>query len=343
MPAWRQGVAVGEWRQVAGTALSTAPRAVVITLGNGVRMKVEAWNGFAIDTRDSSIYSVANGGHWDYAGNEVNRIRLIDNAPAWTEPRAATPASQIVDSVTHYSDGRPTSRHSYYGVVLNELRGRAMVLGGSRWGIGYPHSAVDGFNLAINDWDAAKTYPDTPTAFEQVVGSALVEQKSTGDIFMVANRAVMRWSNATNSWSKRLDTPSLYGQYAASALDTKRNRILVVGGQNNDKGVYDIATNTAQAITFTGPNAAEMAGETGNGMVYDPGLDAYLLRKSGAGATIYRINAQTFSVDTLPNSGGASIPSAPNGVWKRFLYVPQLKGVVYFPTYGGNCWFIRTS
>lgn len=336
-------MAVGEWKQVGGTALATAPRAVVITLGNGPRFKVDAWNGFAIDTRDSSIYSVANGGHHDYGGNEVNRIRLTDNAPAWTEPRAATPMSQMLESTTHFADGRPTSRHSYYGAVLNELRGRAMVLGGSRWGDGYSHSAVDGFNLATNDWDTARTYPDTPTGFQQVMGSALVEQKTTGDIYIVANRAVMRWSNATNNWSKLLDTPSLYGQYAASALDTKRNRILVAGGEVNDRGVYDIATNTVQTITFAGSNAAAMTGDTGNGMVYDPGLDAYLLRKPGAGATIYRINAQTFSVDTLPNTGGASVPSAVNGVWKRFLYVPQLKGVVYFPSYDGNFWFIRTS
>lgn len=347
MPAWRQGVAVGEWRQVSGTALSSAPMAVKTypSVGFwGINAKVDAWNGFAIDTRDSSIYSVANGGHYDYGGNEVNRIRLTDNAPAWTEPRPATPVAQMIGNVTHYADGRPTSRHSYYGVVLNEQRGRAMVLGGSRWGdAGNALPVVDGFNLATNDWDTARTYPDTPASFHQAFGWALVEKKMTGDIYMVASRSVSRWSNATNSWSKLLDTPLLYGQYAASALDTKRNRILVAGGEVNDRGVYDIATNTVQTITFTGPNAADMSGGNGNGMVYDPGLDAYLLRKAGAGATIYRINAQTFSVDTLPTAGGAPVPAATNGVWRRFLYVPQLKGVVYFPTYGGNFWFIRTS
>lgn len=343
MPAWRQGIAVGEWRQVAGTALASAPMAVVTGGNTGANSKVVAWNSFVIDSRDSSIYSVANGGHHDYAGNEVNRIRLTDNAPAWTEPRPATPMAQTIENVTHYADGRPTSRHTFYGAVMNERRGRAMVLGGSRWGNGWPHSAVDGFNLATNDWDTAGTYPNAPAEFGQVVASTVVEQKSTGDVFAVANFSVMRWSNTTNSWSKLLTTPSLYGQYAASALDTKRNRILVAGGQNNDKGVYDIAANAVQSITFTGPNAADMVGETGNGMVYDPGLDVFLLRKAGAGGTIYRINAQTFSVDVLPNSGGAQVPYATNGVWRRFLYVPQLKGIVYFPTYDSGFWFLRTS
>jgi hypothetical protein len=343
MPAWRQGVAVGEWRQVAGTALASAPRAVVVGGNTGAISKVIAWNGFSIDTRDSSIYSVANGGHHDYAGNEVNRIRLTDSAPAWAEPRPATPTSQLVDSATHYADGRPTSRHTFYGTVLNERRGRAMVLGGSQWGNGFMFPTMDGFNLSSSDWDAARTYPNTMADFNVGMACAVTEQKSTGDIYTFANYAVMRWSNASNAWTRLLANTPVYGQYAASALDTRRNRILVAGGLTNDRGLFDIATNTMQTVTFSGPNASAMSGDTGNGLVYDPALDAYLLRKPGAGATLYRINAQTFAVDTVPNTNGASIPSATNGVWTRFLYVPQLKGVVYFPSYDGNFWFLRTS
>ena len=309
----------------------------------GPESKVIAWNGFAIDTRDSSIYSVANGGHHDYAGNEVNRIRLLDSAPRWTEPRASTPSSQATENTTHYADGRPTSRHTYYGAVFNEVRGRAMVLGGARWGNGFAQPAVDGFNIAANDWDGAGSYPNTPADFNALLGNAVVDDKRTGDVYVLANYAVWRLSSASNSWSK-LSSQGVNGQYAASAMDTKRNRILVQGGDANDRAVYDIATNTWQTITFAGPNASAMTGsDDGNGMVYDPGLDAYLLRKQGAGSTIYRINAQTFSVDTLPTTSGSAVPSTVNGVWRRLLYVPQLKGVIYFPTYDGNAWFIRTS
>ena len=115
MPAWRQGMAVGEWKQLSGTALSNAPMTVSTfpTLGNtGPTSKVDTWVGFAIDTRDSSVYSVANGGHHDYAGNEVNRIQLLDSAPKWTEPRASTPSTQTTESTAYYADGRHTSRHT---------------------------------------------------------------------------------------------------------------------------------------------------------------------------------------------------------------------------------------
>lgn len=347
MPTWRQGIAVGEWRQVSGTALSSAPISVKTypSLGNtGPNSKVVAWTGFAVDSRDSSIYSAANGGHMDYAGNEVNRIRLSDNAPAWNEVRASTPASQVIPNTTHYADGRPTSRHSYYGTMVNELRGRTMVISGARWGDGFsPGGVVDGFNLASNDWDTARTYPDAPIAdFGPYNGWTMADQKSTGDIYAFAYFSVLRWSNATNTWTRLLANTAIYGQYAPSALDTKRNRVFVVGGNNNDHGIYDLSTNTVQLVSLTGPNAGSLTGD-GNAMVYDPGLDAYLVRKGDAGGTVYRVNAQTFSVDTLPSTSGAAIPATSNGVWTRFLYVPKLKGIVYFPAYGGDLWFLRTS
>ena len=344
MPTWRQGIAVGEWRQVANSALSSAPMAVKTypTLGGtGPESKTMAWTGFSIDTRDGSVYSAANGGHNDYAGNEVNRIRLLDNAPAWTELRPSTPASQVATSTSHYSDGRPTSRHTYYGSVFNEVRGRAMTFAGSRFGDGWMTNTVDGFNPSLGDWDAARTYPNVPRSFESLQGGAVTIQRNTGNVYTFADWSIERWNNSSNTWTTMIANSSIYGQAAATAFDTRRNRILVIGGEVNDHGVYDVATNTAQNVTFTGPNAGATSG-SGNGLVYDPLLDAFLLRKSGAGATIYRINAQTFSVDTLTTSAGSQIPSAINDVWSRFLYVPQLKGIAYFPAYSSGVWFLRT-
>jgi hypothetical protein len=346
MPTWRQGVTVGEWRQITGTALAAVPITVQTypAIGQfGPAAKVAAWTGFAVDTRDSSIYSVANGGHMDYAGNEINRIRLSDATPRWSEPRPATPTSQVVMNASHYADGRPTSRHTYYGTVVNESRNRAMVFSGARWGDGASLFNLDGFNLASNDWDSARTYPDAPSSYVgSANGQATVGHRATGDVYAFANYNVLRWSNASNSWSRLLANAPMYGQYAASAVDTRRNRIFVVGGNGDDHAIYDIASNTAQNVTLTGPNAGALSGD-GNGMVYDPNLDAYLLRTAGAGSTVYRINAQTFSVDTLPTTAGSGVPAAANGVWTRFLYLPQLKGIAYFPTYDGNFWFLRTN
>ncbi len=343
MPTWRKGLAVGHWVQIPNTALADAPMAVKTypTIGNtGPVSKIVAWTGFAVDTRDSSVYSLANGGHHDYAGNEVNRLTLSSDVPAWAEPRASTSAAQATDSAEYYADGRPTSRHSYYGVAVNEVRNRAMTVGGARYGNGYMILTADGFNLGTNDWDAANTYPNAPASFSPP-GCPLVEHKSTGDLYAVCSYKVERWSNATNAWSTVVASSPAAAQAAASAFDTKRNRVLVAGGYSDDHAVYDLAQNAVTTVTFTGPNAADVLTDA-NGMVYDANLDAYLIRTGDGGGTLYRINAATYAVDTLPTTGGDSIPATSNGVWKRFLWVPKLKGVVYFPTYEGNAWFLRT-
>jgi hypothetical protein len=337
-------MAVGEWRQIPNSAMSTAPISVQTYPalgGTGPESKVIAWCGLAMDTRDSTLYSPANGGHMDYAGNEVDSIRLSDDAPRWVERRASTPVSLVRTSTTHYGDGRPTSRHSYYGLVCNELRNRVMVMAGSRWGDGWQMAAMDGFDLSANDWDAARTYPDVPAAVPSLYGATIVEQKSTGDIYAFANNSVFRWGNDTNKWTT-VATGGIVGFEAGSALDTQRNRILVLGGLGNDRGLYTLGSNTTQSVSLSGSAAGSVSG-AGNGMVYEPLLDAYLLRKSGPGSTVYRIDAQTFAVDVLATTGGGSVPSAYNDVYRRFLFAPTLGGVVYCPDYDTNLWFLRTT
>ncbi|MGE0761835.1 MAG: hypothetical protein AB7N80_01025 [Bdellovibrionales bacterium] len=343
MPTWRKGQVINEWRQIQGSALALVPIAVKTYPGlgaTGPESKVTAWNSFVIDTRNSFVYSPANGGHNDYAGNEVDRIQLEDGAPSWTEIRASTPLAQIVAG-SHYLDGRPSSRHTFYGALFNEQRNRIIVAKGAKYDpSGGEHQAVDGFNVLTNDWDTKRTYPDQPgEAF--VAASAYVSNKSTGDIYTFNNFGVFKWTNLTNTWSKRRDG-SIYGQYAASAHDSKRNRILVLGGENNDRGIYDIAQNTIQQIALGGTSAGAVGG-TGSGMVYVDGLDAFVYTKGASGGAVYRIDPQTFSVTVLATTGGGQMPATvANGVWGRFLYAPRLKGIIYCPTYTGNMWFLRT-
>jgi hypothetical protein len=82
MPTWRQGLAGRPMDPDRGTRRCLQlpwPCRPTLQLGaTGPVSKVIAWTGFSIDARDSSVYSTANGGHNDYAGNEVNRIRLSD-------------------------------------------------------------------------------------------------------------------------------------------------------------------------------------------------------------------------------------------------------------------------
>ena len=261
MPAWRQGQTVGEWRQ-------TLQLGVVDSATRGGRRAAtrvrspRSSPGTASSSTPATppIYSVANGGHHDYAGNEVNRIGLLDGAPKWTEPRAATPSAQTTENTPTTLTADPlrvtptTAPHSTRAATAPWC-----------WAARNGATAgccptVDGFNLGSNDWDAAEQLPERTVGVHRRLWLGRGRDRATGDIYVFANCAVGRWSSASNSWTRLFPTRVL-GQYAASAMDTKRNRILVVGGQNNDRGLYDVASNTMSSVTFTGPNASAMTGE----------------------------------------------------------------------------------
>lgn len=295
-----------------------------------------------MDSRDSTLYMPAGGGHADYAGNEVQSIKLSDGAPVWVERRASTPVSQITLNTTHYSDGRPTSRHSYYGVTVNEVRNRVMLFCGALWGDGRSTRATDGFNMAANDWDSAQTYPNVPGAMTNLYAAAIIEHKGTGDVYGFANFGVYRWSNQSNAWSTVASNTPVAGYEAASALDTRRNRVLILGGLNGDRHLFNLSTNQMQSATLSGPNAGNVGGN-GNGMVYEPWLDAFIVRKRAAGSVVYKIDAATLAVTTLTTAGGSSLPSSINDVYRRFLFAPQLGGIVFCPDYNDDVWFLRTT
>jgi hypothetical protein len=290
------------------------------------------------------VYSVANGGHADYGGNEVGRLELENDPPRWVARLAPTPNNQIVEEATHYSDGRPTSRHTYYGVTLNEFNDRIMLVGGSRFGpLGNGLSTTDSYDITANTFSPAGTHPNISLAFS-FLGFSTVGNPLTGDIHSFENFASARWTRATNSWGPtNASGPHPYGEYSMSAMDTSRGQILILGGSNSDRHLYTLSSDTATQVTLTGANAANVSGASGAAMIYVAAIDRYLIRLAGAGGTVYQVHPTTFEVTTFATSGGASVPSTQNGPYNKFLYVPRLRGCVYVPSYSGNVWFLRVN
>jgi hypothetical protein len=343
LPAWGEGLAVNAWMEVPGTALASVPISVETGGNTGPVSKVIAWNGFAIDPRDSTVYCAAAGGHHDYAGNEVDSIRMSDDAPAWIEATPSTPWDQIVENVTHYADGRPTSRHTFYGIAFDPTHDRVMLLGGAQWGNGYMANTVDGYDVSSLTWDPAGTYPDPLPDFGAYSASAVASDPEGGDIYAFGNYGIMRLPSATPAWEQLQSGSPIVGQGAAAAFDTTRQRILLAGGDPIEHAVYDVVADSVEIIAFGGSAAGSIVADQGDAMVYVPSIDAFLLRKPDAGNSVLRIDAETFAVEPLDATGGEAIPETTNGVWKRFLYAPQIGGVLYFPTYEGNVWFLRTE
>jgi hypothetical protein len=304
---------------------------------------VETWNSFVVDTRTSKVYSVAGGGHQDYSGNEVDVLDLEVAQPAWSERLAPTPNNQVTDCNSYYTDGRPAARHSYYGLTLSETTDRFMLFGGAHWcSLGGFFAPVSSYNITLNAYSPSGTHPDLPSAFKGVASYSV--NPSTGDVYVALNSNFGRWNRASNTFTSDLGATGsnpFTGGEAMSAMDTFRDRILVLGGLNRVHNLYTISRNSWVSITLTGPNAAVVSNAGQGALVYVAGIDKYLIRLSGSGGTVYQVHPTTFDVSIFTTSGGTSIPSTPNGPYNKFLYVPRLGGSIYVPDYFGNAWFLR--
>jgi hypothetical protein len=301
---------------------------------------VIAWTSFVADPRTSKVYSVANGGHADYAGNEVDELQLETEQPGWRQILAPTPNGSLTNCQSYYGDGRPAARHSYYGVTLDPFRDRIMLFGGVFWcAAGGFHSAISSYNIGSNTYNPAGTHPNMSGGFLE---SAYAVDPATGDVYGAFNFVYRRWNQSSNTitvLNPNGGQPA--GNSAAAATDTRRGRFLMVGGDTSNHHYYTFTSNTFTSITLNGPNAANVTSADAAALVYVDVLDRFLFRRSAAGGTVYQIDPVTFAVTTYPTTGGSGVPSTQNGPYNKFLYVPRLGGIVYVPSYNGNAWFLR--
>jgi hypothetical protein len=342
-----------------------------INLGPNPASKMNAWTGLAIDTRSNTIWAPANGGHTDYYGNEVMRFDLGADAPKWVEVLPSSPLSALTTTKPRYADGRPASVHGYYCNQFIERHGRAVRIGTTAIPNGSAFWDVDGWNVNVpvgtNGWDPQYTYdPIYPGAFNST-GFTVCKDPGTENMYVFAESArpcrkmVPSSSGVGGTWSDFGGYPpaGFTGYLAATAFDTRRGRIFVAKGGigypsvgNKRYFTFDATSGIYTEQTLSGGTSlTELnAAATCVGMVYVPAMDAYVVRLGTAGGSVYVINAGTFAVTALIASAGAAIPATANvngdvrqyeNVFSRWLFAPSLGGVVYFPNYTANAWFLR--
>lgn len=344
LPSWVAALSAGQWYEIP----SSAPNAVM-----PVRGIINAWNSLAVDHRTSKIYSVANGGHTDYDGNEVDCFDVERENPIWTQRRASTTTTDTC--VAYNAAGDPCSRHSYYGVHLNAFDDRIMLVSGV-WACssGTPQlPTTDSYNITANNYSAAGTHPDVPAAL-RAPDAVYTVDPNTGDIYGKNVFSTFgRWNRSSNTWTVDLapsgSAPN--AQAAMSACDTTRGRIYIQGGTGSAHNYYDIGSNAWTQPTLTGARAADVASAQRGSMQYVPALDSYIVRLSPAGNDVIKINASTFDAVTLPGlSGGTALQNNDPytlpandgaGPYNKFLYVPRLKGCVFVQGFDLNCYFLR--
>ena len=353
-PAWRDGQAINSWREITGSAMADSPPSVNPGRASGViGAIIDAWNNLSIDTRSSRVWSLYNGGHDDTHENGARYLDLALDSPVWVEVLASNAAADftIPCNAAYYSNGRPVSRHSYYGQQFIESRNRAMCFGvGAGSTAGNAFLKVEGYDCnatGTSGIDPPGTYPDLPSFGTDM---ACCKNPTTGDVYVFAyNNAVYKWTNATNTWSSAHVGFPPDTQYASAAYDTSRNVIFLTNAVG--AWTFNPATGAFTSRTLTGSYTAQV-GTIQGALAYVPETDKFYMRvKSGnaaeGGANIYVIDPSTWATSLLGTTGGTGIPvgfgtlggGAPYG---RLLYVPVYSGLVWIPRYSSNAWFLRT-
>ena len=340
-PSWLQGVAVNQWIEIPNSSMSTVPAGMPAS-GTAPSSRMDAWNGYALKGTD--VYSVRQGGHGDYYGNEVIRFNAASNTPGWSMIKNSSPESAVTDDSSRYSDGSPAAVHGYHSQRYVPQRDWVLSVGSTAISrLGGTKSDCVVYNVATNAYMPVGTVPDMPAMI--LAEQGIWDDPLTGDIYHTAGRVINRWNQKTNTWSLRVtEVQNFYGFASVCCTDTTRRRALLLAGDPAARvpQLFTFATQTAQDISCSGDTT--IVNSTGHyGMVFCPTTDRFYAMTGGAGSTgLYEINPTTWVISAKTTSGGSQMPAAATtGVFTRFLYVQQLGGIIYFPRYSANAWFLR--
>jgi hypothetical protein len=310
----------------------------------GSKEYVTAYSGACVKDNGSEVF-LAGGGHADYAGNEVYTLRLQNDAPRWVRRNNPTP---VVGPSSHigtpyYSDGRPTSRHTYWHLQFVNARNRMFYIGGAAiWGNGNGlTSAVDAFNPDTNDYEPARTYASLPTSPSYAVYVAQGVAKDANENVWLQNPGggLYRWDQVTATTSL-VAIRSVYEIDTAFCVDPVRNRMVRFCTQFG--AMFDLNNHGAETpISFGGPRASKAARRSS--VIWCAARGSFLIFRWDEN-NVYECDPVTFAVTDLAVSGVKPPRPPTDGVgdmYGRWFYAPELRLCGYIRSVNDNVWLFR--
>jgi hypothetical protein len=281
----------------------------------GVAGVIDLWSGGTFDTKRNRLV-IWGGGHKGYGGNELYGFDLDDLK--WT--RIVDPSFEAVPCVSIYPDSTPVSRHTYglpvYLPNLDVFFACPMVgrfCGGSG---SDPHTWF--FDFTSGEWINKNPAGD------------YVNGAHGGTVYDPVTNKVYGWSTAgsgsggffaydvaANRWDVLNSTRSHFWGSPNGALDTKRNRIVIIGANGGEIKVIDLSdpTYAIQSIATSGGGSHVLNGQPG--VVYDPVVDRIVAWDGGPVWVLHPENWTWTQKATCPQA------ATENGTYGRFAYSPS--------------------
>lgn len=350
LPSWLSGKSLLTWYSLPGTNITAA----MADMTDGVdyyfsKLGIVAFSGTAFNPNTNEIIHLG-GGHSDYSGNDVYKLALGVTSPSWTRLKATTKVNQIpwspsptTQGVSHYSDGRPASRHTYSHIHYIGARNRVFLFGcaAAAGNVSTNHAFVDAFNLSTNDYDAKDTWAvPAATDFKNTGNPSVKDADENVYKFINTTGVLLKWTQATAAWST-LYTDANQNE-TQLAYDPVRNRVLRIS--RDSRCYYDLNTGaTKTSFSFSGPAAGSV---TPNGtFIWCPDRGKFIHMPWKQNSVVVEIDPVSFSVSTLA-VGGTPPPYRDNGYSEfhsRFFYAPALKCVMLMTLADDNVYYFRVG
>lgn len=350
IPSWAAQSTLNEWLTLPGDTRLT-PVMTDVSPYDAAKINISSYSGACLHPTTGDFY-VIGGGHADYAGNDVYRLTVMSEAPAWTKLRGPTPAAYFPNSSTpgtaYYAEepdgkARPASRHTWWSLHIDAVREKLfMITAGAVWGTGNETFAtVDTFDLTTNDYDPAGTWASAPF----VQAGMLCVMDARGDVWISGSSGdatIAKWTRSSATWATQ-GTQQVYDRHGSFCYDSLRDRVVklpetgVNGRHWPCSGAFSVTY-----FTMTGDITVSSSGT----LVYEPVLDRYLLAPDspGASVTLYSIHPTTWVATAYSTTGTAPITGGAGrgNMNRRICYHPQLGGLLVQPEADDYLHFLRT-
>ena len=127
-PSWISSLTPGEWTAVSRNTIKNVMPAIRPAGNQPDSGPIRPWGGGAYDSNRKRLL-VHNGGHRDYAGNEIYGFDFT--SLMWSRLTDPSPSDENNDET--YSDGTPVAVHTYDGLDFSAAKDRLYRCGGSKW------------------------------------------------------------------------------------------------------------------------------------------------------------------------------------------------------------------
>lgn len=309
--------------------------------------RVYAWNGFSMDEDGGIVWCGPAGGHGDYGGNDVDKLDIRTNSPAWQKvknPTGALPSAVVCDdgqeSSGLYADGQARSPHTYNANIYIPNVGPALgVLGSSVFrtiggpnkpaifskdtGLLHHFGTLPPFSLGATVVTAAAYDTNRHAIYARTAGTGAV-----GKYTLSPDSTSGTWTSLGGTFQ------SLPSSYINLTYLPDHDCLVIIGDSSTQKiTVIDCATGT----TYKPAYGAEFPNLwASSSPKYLEGLNRLVTWNNSAGDTVnlYSLSftsnprTDTWTHSVIAPSGGNSVtPTArqTNGTYGRFFHDPKLK------------------